>query len=70
MLGPDGKLGGGEGGRCYSIATPLSTASGHIFKDDVNGFSSTSDICFMTIRDGSVQCACVNKYCQAGHDQI
>ncbi len=48
----------------------LSTAFGHIFKDDVNGFPSTSDICFMTIRDGSVQCACVNKYCQAGHDQI
>ncbi len=51
-------------------ALPLSTDFGQIFKDDVNGFSSTWDICFMTIRAGSVQCACVNKYWQAGHDQI
>jgi hypothetical protein len=31
------------------FAAPLSTASGQIFKDDVNGFSFTSDICFMRL---------------------
>ncbi len=29
-------------------STPPQQASGLIFKDDVNDFSSTSDICFMT----------------------
>jgi hypothetical protein len=33
----------------YSAAPPLSTqADGQIFKGDVNGFSSISDICFRT----------------------
>ncbi len=38
-----------EKGRCYSSRPHLclQQASGYIIKDDVNGFSSTSDICFM-----------------------
>ncbi len=38
-----------RGGRCY-LACPrpfLHKDSGQIFKDDVNVFSATSDICFM-----------------------
>jgi hypothetical protein len=31
----------------------LHQAAGQIFKDDVNGFSSTSDICFIPFSDGS-----------------
>jgi hypothetical protein len=39
-------------GRKGDVTSPANTpfykqASGHIFKDDVNGFSSTSGICFM-----------------------
>ncbi len=42
------KQGGGER-RSYSTHPHpfLQQASGQVFKDDVNGFSSTSDICFM-----------------------
>jgi len=37
---------GGEGDRRFSAPPPLPTAaSGQIVKDDVYGFSSTSDIC-------------------------
>ncbi len=28
----------------------LQKSSGHIFKDDVNGFSSSSDICFIVTK--------------------
>jgi hypothetical protein len=70
MLGPDGKLGGDEGGRRYSARRHPFLQLLNRFKDDGNGFVSISDVCFMTIHGGSVQCACVSKYCQAGHDQI
>ncbi len=42
-------VGGEEGGRSY-FARPhpfIQQVSGHIFKDDMNRFSSTSDICFL-----------------------
>jgi hypothetical protein len=39
-----------RGVRRYSVSYSLTEqASGQIFKDDVNGFSSTSDICFMVV---------------------
>jgi hypothetical protein len=40
-----------KGGRCYSVRphSLLQQASGRIFKDDVNGLPSTSDICFMIV---------------------
>ncbi len=39
-------------------------ASEHIFKDDVNGFFSTSPICFMSSTDSSPPCpAWVCQYC-------
>jgi hypothetical protein len=48
--GSAGKQDGGESGRLYSARPQpfLEQVSGHIYiKDDVNGFSSTSDICFI-----------------------
>jgi hypothetical protein len=39
-----------KGGKCYVVcphAPLLQEASGQILKDDVNGFSSTSIICFL-----------------------
>ncbi len=45
------QLGEKGGGRFSSRPRPfLRQASGHIFKDDVNGFSSTSAICFMLLK--------------------
>ncbi len=47
-----GGVGGGGGGRCNSSRQHpfLQQASGQIFKDDVNGVSSTSDTCYMEER--------------------
>jgi hypothetical protein len=44
-----GEMGGGGGGVLLRLPPPLPLqhASGQMFKDDVNGFSSTSDICIM-----------------------
>jgi hypothetical protein len=41
-------MGGGEGGGVEALLRPPPPlSSGQIFKDDVNGISSTSDICYM-----------------------
>jgi hypothetical protein len=40
------KYGGGEGAGVTTPSTGQQTSE-QIFEDDVNGFSSTSDICFM-----------------------
>ncbi len=46
----------GGGSRYSAFPRPLSTAGlcGQIFKDDINGFSSTSDVCFMLEIQGFV----------------
>ncbi len=46
----------GVGVGCTTPYQLLQQSSGQIFKDDVNGFSSTSDICFsgITYLDGDV----------------
>jgi hypothetical protein len=41
------KRGGEGGGRHYRPHHFLQLACGQIFEDDVNGFSSTADICFL-----------------------
>jgi hypothetical protein len=43
-------LGNTEGVRWGSPHPFLQKTYGQIFKDDVNGFSSTSDICFMVLQ--------------------
>jgi hypothetical protein len=44
---------GGKGWNALLRPTPphFTEAYGKIFKDDVNGFSSTSDICFVEVRN-------------------
>jgi hypothetical protein len=50
---------GGEGGGRHSHTHPfLQLASRQIFEDDVNGFSSTADICFMAGGGHTVEFRC------------
>ncbi len=58
MHGSAGKKGGGEGGEEYNYNAPpppfYKQASGQAFKDDVNGFSSTSER-VKTMDEGSLK---------------
>jgi hypothetical protein len=47
QLGKRFRVKRGEGKRRLSACTPSTAGYGQIFKDDVNGFSSTSIICFL-----------------------